>query len=105
MNDAHPKYTIEQDFEYHGDDWWSWWLWIEGSPGDLDVVDYVVYTLHPTFPQPVRTVRDRHSKFLIKTEGWGTFRIYAKVVLKDRNAIDLTHELSLKYPDGSKNVE
>ncbi len=105
MNNSPSKYKIAQDFHYEGDDWWSWWLWIEANPADLNEVDHVVYTLHPTFPQPVRKVRDRGSKFLIKTEGWGTFRIYAKVVLNDRNEIDLTHELVLHYPDGTENVE
>ncbi len=105
MGDLESKYTIAQDFKYEGEDWWSWWIWIEGSAAYLDKVDHVVYTLHPTFPKPVRIVRDRDSKFLIKAEGWGTFRIYAKVVLTDTNEIDLTHELSLKYPDGSENVE
>ena len=53
--------NIAQDFEYQGDDWWKWWVWIDGPKEELDQIDHVVYTLHPTFPNPVRIVRDRSS--------------------------------------------
>ena len=70
---------IAQDFKYQGDHWWKWWIWIEAPEQDLDQIDHVVYTLHSTFPDPVRTVKDRASKFKLSTGGWGTFRVYAKV--------------------------
>lgn len=91
---------IRQGFKYEGDDWWRWWLWVEGPDDELDEIDRVVYTLHPTFPQPVRTVRDRSSKFRLETAGWGVFTIYIRIVHKDRSETLLDHDLELWYPGG-----
>ena len=92
---------IKQDFEYQNNDYWKWWIWIEGSDNDLDQIDHVVYKLHPSFPEPVRTCKDRASKFRLETAGWGVFSIHAKVVTKDGKAFKLKHELELNYPDGT----
>lgn len=105
MATVNDKYRIAQDFNYEGDDWWSWWIWIEGSKTDLDEIAQVIYTLHSTFHNPVRKVIDRNSKFKLETEGWGTFTIYARIILKNKKEVPLEHELYLKYPDGTKNVE
>lgn len=91
---------IDQDFEYQGDDWWRWWIWIEGPDAELDEIEKVVYTLHETFPNPVRVVEDRSSKFRLETAGWGIFRIHAKVYLKDGTREKLHHDLELRYDDG-----
>ena len=98
-------YKISQGFKYEGDDWWRWWVWIEADETRLDEIDNVVYTLHPTFHEPVRKVTDRKSKFKLETDGWGTFTIYAKVVLTGKKEITLKHELHLEYPDGKVNNE
>lgn len=95
---------IAQGFDYQGDDWWKWWIWIEGPDNELDQIDHVVYTLHTTFPNPVRTIRDRDSKFRLETAGWGVFRIYAKVVNKKGLETFLEHDLVLEYPDGRKTM-
>ena len=98
-------YRIEQAFEYQDNDWWKWSVWIEGKDSDLDLIDYVVYTLHPTFPNPVRKMTNRKEKFILSTEGWGVFTIYAKLGLKDEREIMLEHNLSLKYSDGRENMD
>jgi len=90
---------IEQDYRYRGDHYWNWRIWIVGPEKELDQIDHVVYTLHPTFPNPVRTTADRASNFRLETAGWGTFRIYAKAVLKDGSENHLEHDLELRYPD------
>jgi transcription initiation factor IIF auxiliary subunit len=95
---------IQQGYHYQGDDWWDWWVWVEGPDEVLDEVAFVEYTLHPTFPNPVRTVRDRTTKFRLDTRGWGVFTIYVKVVAKDGSAVMLSHALELSYPDGTPNV-
>ena len=95
---------IAQDFTYEGDDWWKWWIWIDGTETELDRISEVIYTLHPTFPDPVRTVRDRSTKFRLETAGWGTFRILAKVVPKSGKPIVLQHDLVLNYPGGEPAV-
>jgi transcription initiation factor IIF auxiliary subunit len=89
---------IEQGFKYQGDDYWDWWIWIEGPKAELDQIDRVIYILHPTFPNPVREVRDRSTKFRMKTAGWGVFRIHATVKHKNGKETPLTHELKLEYP-------
>ena len=92
--------TIDQDFEYAGDDYWKWSVWIDGPDAELEAIDHVVYTLHSSFPNPVREIDDRASNFRLSTAGWGTFRIYARVVGKD-DAPDqhLEHDLDLRYPE------
>jgi transcription initiation factor IIF auxiliary subunit len=92
---------ISQGFEYQGDDRWRWWIWIEGPDAALDRIDRVIYTLHPTFPNPVRTVTDRASRFQLKTSGWGVFKIHAKLHYKDGSTESLSHHLELHYPDGT----
>lgn len=86
-------------------DWWKWSVWIEGPEEELDQIDHVVYILHPTFPNPVRTCSDRASKFRLDAFGWGTFRIYAKVISKDGTELKLQHDLVLKYPDGTETLQ
>jgi len=92
---------IEQDCDYKNDDWWEWSVWIEGTEQELDTIKFVQYTLHPSFPNPVRKITDRASKFQLKTSGWGSFTIYAKVLHKDGNDTSLQQELTLYYPDGT----
>ncbi len=93
---------INQAFEYKGTDWWEWWIWLDGAEDELDEIDHVVYTLHPTFPNPVRIVRDRATRFLLKTAGWGVFRIHAKAMTRKGDEIRLLHDLVLEYPDGRR---
>ena len=95
---------IQQHAKYRENDYWTWSVWIEGSEAELDSIAYVEYTLHPTFPQPVRQIKDRRTKFRLKTAGWGVFTIYATVVHKDGVATQLKHHLELRYPDGAVNV-
>jgi len=93
--------SMAQKSEYQGDDWWKWSVWIEGDDSQLDEIAHVVYTLHNTFPDPVRTVSDRSSKFRLDAGGWGVFRIYVKIVKKDGRHAQLHHDLVLLYPDGT----
>ncbi len=105
MKEINNNYKIEQDYKYVDEDWWKWWVWIEASDKDLDKIVSVVYTLHFSFPDPVRTVKNRITKFKMETSGWGIFTIYARVFLKDGTAISLEHDLHLEYPDGSENKQ
>jgi transcription initiation factor IIF auxiliary subunit len=93
----------EQGIKYQGDDYWNWWVWIEGSQEELDQIDHVTYILHPTFPNPVREVNNRSTKFRLDTAGWGGFLIRATVKHKNGKETSLTHYLTLKYPDQAPN--
>jgi peptidoglycan hydrolase-like protein with peptidoglycan-binding domain len=89
---------IAQDQHYEGDDWWKWSIWIDAPADELAQIDKVVWHLHPTFPEPVRTTRNRDDKFRLETSGWGTFTVRAEV-WKGGEPIALKHELKLDYPE------
>ena len=97
------EFKIQQWEKYEGDDWWRWAVWIESEDEALDMIDFVEWTLHPTFPNPVRKIRDRSSKFRLETGGWGVFQIIARLQMKNGRQIKLRHYLKLHYPDGIEN--
>src|SRR3712207_2924806 len=87
------NFFVAQNQKYEGDNWWKWSLWIEGSDEDLDRIESVTYRLHSTFPEPIRKVTDRVSKFQLRCSGWGVFLIPIEVRLKTGKAIQLVHQL------------
>jgi transcription initiation factor IIF auxiliary subunit len=93
--------SIRQSEKYLGNDRWEWSVWLDGTSEDLDNVDHVTYILHPTFHEPVRSVKDRSDSFRLKTSGWGTFTLHAKVAHKNGQETVLNHVLVLLYPDGT----
>lgn len=96
---------LRNSWHYKGGDWWQWEAFLvdEGS-GELEQVDYVEYVLHPTFPNPIRRVDDPEGGFILKTAGWGTFRLKAFVHTKDGEKRKLTHDLQLLRtpPEGTQ---
>ncbi len=96
--------TVKQSSQYDGNDWWEWSVWIDAPTPELAAVARVIYTLHPTFAEPVRTVRTRENGFRLDASGWGGFEIYIEVVGTDGTSRKLTHELSLEYPDSDEVV-
>ena len=99
------QYEIRQWERYEGDNWWKWAVWIEGSDEALNEVKYVEWTLHPTFPNPVRKIKDRSQKFKLETGGWGVFPIHARVWTRDGRSIKLKHDLKLHFEDGKENTD
>ena len=95
---------LKQDSKYVSDNWWQWSVELEGPSSELDSVCYVVYTLHPTFPNPVRHIRDRKTNFQLKAAGWGEFEIHAEVVFQDGATQLLKHDLELRYEDGTRTL-
>ena len=61
---------VKQEASYVGDKYWNWSVWLEGPVTELDQVEYLEYTLDPSFPNPVRRVRDRESQFKLSAGGW-----------------------------------
>ena len=86
---------IRQDSAHQGGNWWKWSVWIEGGPREMAAVDHVVYTLHATFPDPVRTVRNRRTGFRLESSGWGEFELYARIVSRDGKIHQRKHWLTL----------
>ena len=93
------NFLVVQTQKYEGNQWWQWALWIQGSEEDLNQIKSVTYTLHPTFPQPIRTVTNRASKFQLQCAGWGIFTIPIEVRLKNGETIKLEHELQFALPE------
>src|SRR5262245_9677986 len=73
------RLRLKSDAEPREADWWLWSVWLEGPDEDLERVKSIKYVLHPTFPDPVRVVTDRQSKFKLTALGWGEFSIAAEV--------------------------
>jgi len=96
------EFTIEQWEKYEGEDWWKWAVWVEGRDEALDLIEFVEWTLHPTFPNPIRKIHDRASKFRLATGGWGVFQIVARAQMKNGQQAKLRHYLKLHYPDGTQ---
>jgi hypothetical protein len=96
------KFSIGQDQEYVGNDFWKWRAWIEGKPRDLDRIEKVKWFLHPSFPKSVVVSRDRASGFRLETSGWGTFTLRAEVHGVDGSSETVRQPLRLFYPDDER---
>jgi len=93
--------TVAQHSEYvgsKGKDWWKWAVWIDGPREELDELNFVEYFLHPTFPNPVKQIRDRGTQFRLDASGWGGFRINVTLHFKDGSREKLSKMLQLWYP-------
>jgi hypothetical protein len=94
-----PVFTAANTAQPASDKRWDWTVFILGTEEDLDRVRCVEYTLHPTFPNPVRTVCERGNgphAFPLSTNGWGTFRIQIRVLLKEGDPVVLSHQLKFR---------
>ena len=76
---------------------WAWTMFIDAPPHVLEQVSCVVYQLHPTFRPSVVRVCERGDgpPFALKAQGWGTFNIQIRVLMKDHRQVDLSHALRL----------
>lgn len=96
---------VEQESTYTENNRWDWQIWLSGPAEDLDRIDHVTYTLHPSFPNPVREVTSREDCFMLKSNGWGEFKIFLDVVRKDGSSEILSHALKLEPPTETKDAE
>lgn len=75
--------------------WFQWKVFMDEPDEKLDRVAAVEYRLHETFPNPIRVVEDRASKFTLESAGWGEFWIFITVYLKDEKEAVTQHYLDL----------
>ena len=99
LNKEIKDLSIDQTYEYKGDNYWDWSVWIKGSETNLDKIKSVTYQLHNTFPKPIVVVEDRTNNFKLETSGWGEFTIYAMLIFNDDTVKHIKHNLKLKYPE------
>jgi prokaryotic YEATS domain/Caspase domain len=79
-----------------GQNRWDWTIFIDADQDTLSQIRCVEYTLHESFPDPVRTVCTSGTKFALSSNGWGTFTIKIKVILKDGSQRTLSHDLQFQ---------
>jgi transcription initiation factor IIF auxiliary subunit len=75
--------------------WYDWTVFMNEPAEKLALVKSVEYRLHETFPNPVRTITDRDSRFALDSSGWGEFTIRIAVHLLDGSVVRTKHELAL----------
>ena len=79
---------------------WQWTAFVQGTqPQTLNDIEYVEYHLHPSYKNPVRRVFDPGGGFRLQMEGWGSFKLRARVVFKDqthKKNVTLKHQLQLE---------
>jgi transcription initiation factor IIF auxiliary subunit len=75
--------------------WYNWSVYLIADDDIKAQIESVTYTLHPTFPQPVRTVKDPSDGFRLRTSGWGEFQIKIDIHLKNGETISKYHWLNL----------
>jgi hypothetical protein len=92
------RVRLKNDAEPREADWWWWSVWLDGREEDLDKVKSVKYVLHPTFPDPVRVVTDRQSRFRLSALGWGEFSITAEVSTDTDESFSLERWITFKDP-------
>jgi len=78
--------------------WFEWKVFMDEPDEKLDEVAAVEYRLHKTFPNPIRTVDERKSKFTLASAGWGEFWIYITVLLKEGTEDVTQYHLDLSKP-------
>jgi hypothetical protein len=87
---------IKQESAHSSTGWWNWSVWLNGNKDELDRVKHVVYTLHPTFIDPVQTVKSRRTNFKLSASGWGEFQIHIEIVGRDGKVSKRQHWLRLE---------
>lgn len=90
---VHAAPRVENSSTYVGGGRWDWSIFIVADAETLRRIECVEHTLHPTFPDPVRTVCTRASRFHLTARGWGTFTINIKVLYKDGAMQPISHPL------------
>lgn len=76
-------------------EWYEWNVFMDEPADKLEKVRSVEYRLHETFPNPIRIVEDRNSRFSLISTGWGNFTIYITVYLKDGTEEHTKYDMDL----------
>jgi hypothetical protein len=76
----------------NGQSLWDWTIYIDADASALSQIECVQYTLHPTFPNPVQKICDNNN-FALSTRGWGTFVVGVKILFKNGESQELSHQL------------
>ena len=83
--------------------WYTWRAYlVADDPDELKNVKEVEYVLHPSFKNPIVTVKDSENNFEIIRKGWGTFNLKATVYYADDTPpLSLEHWLEFDHPNSN----
>lgn len=84
--------------EPEGSDYFEWIVFMDEPSEVLEQIDMVEYRLHETFPEPIRVRTNSEENFALRSAGWGVFRIYITVHLKDGREAHESYDLSFEKP-------
>src|SRR5262245_27266794 len=82
--------------EKHGYDWYEWCVFVDEPENVVRQIGSVEYVLHPTFPEPVRLLTDKETRFALFSSGWGGFRIGVTLAFEDGQKVSGSYHLRLK---------
>ena len=75
------------------DDWYDWCVFVDENSDVVNSIRSVKYTPHPTFPDPIRSIESKTSKFTLFSSGWGGFSIKIRVNYEDSTPFTTSYVL------------
>lgn len=88
------SYSMWTEKKYE-DDWYDWCVFVDEDLEVINTIRSVEYTLHPTFPNPVRVIKDKTSRFVLFSSGWGGFRIKVRIDYENGSSLKTSFSLQL----------
>jgi len=76
-------------------DYYQWKVFVNEDDDVLNKIEHIRYLLHQTFPNPLRMVNDRKTKFALTSSGWGSFMIIITIRFKDGTEEETQYFLDL----------
>jgi hypothetical protein len=92
---------VKKKYDY---DWYDWCVFVVGDDEVLSDIESVEYTLHPSFPDPVRLIKNRSDCFVLHSSGWGGFSVGIKITFADGSTGETSYFLKLggnTWPKGT----
>jgi hypothetical protein len=78
-----------------GYDTYAWCIYLDVDRDELNNVQEVEYILHPSFPNPVRVIRNAKHCFALESEGWGGFVLHTRIILNNGDIVRDRYNLEL----------
>jgi transcription initiation factor IIF auxiliary subunit len=76
-------------------DWYDWCIFVAEDEETISAIDAIKYTLHPSFPDPIRIVKNRSNCFALFSSGWGGFSLGISVIFNDGSKQETSFFLKL----------
>jgi hypothetical protein len=94
---------------------WNWDIFLISDEETLRNIDHTEYILHPTFDDPIKTVKNvlggpvlsQEKPFVFRAQGWGTFTVKVNVYSKNGAVTRLQYPLrfnGIVYGHVSKDI-